>query len=69
MVCAGGLRLGGLGTLVVVRWGDGGVTKGDRMQEALCVASIGALRREKGKKVISEERDETYENQEETYVG
>ena len=53
----------------MVCWGDGGVAKGDRMQEALCVASIGALRREKGKKVISEERDETYENQEETYVG
>ena len=47
MVCAGGLRLAGLGALVVVCWGDGGVAKGDRMQEALCVASIGALRRVK----------------------
>ena len=64
MVCAGGLHLGGLGTLVVVRLGDGGVDKGDRMQEALCVASIGALCREKGRKVILGERDGTCKSQE-----
>ena len=31
----------------MVRLGDGGIAKGDRMQEVLCMASIGTLCREK----------------------
>ena len=65
---AGGLILGGLKTRVSVCLGDGGVARGDRIEEALCVASRGSLQRKKQTCYLGQKKKERAK-QEGTYVG